>query len=93
MLVLMIPVLYVLYRVSSFDKLGKIFFGVLLWADILIVAYSWWQVADGERLLKSFLYAIPITIVLFYGVIKFLDFGIKICDFIIKKTSTSGFHK
>lgn len=87
MFVLTIPVLAFFYWISSFDKLQRRFFGILLWVNIAFVSYSWLQIADGERLITSFLYAIPITIVGIYGFIKLLDLGIKICDFILKKTS------
>lgn len=86
MLILMLPVLAFFYWISSFDTFARRFFGILLWADILFLTYCLIEY-DGERLLKSFLYAIPITIVVCYGIIKFLDLGIKACDYILKKTS------
>ena len=76
--ILMIPVFAFFYWISSFDSLSKRIFGLLFCVIPLL---------DGERLLMSFLLAVPIAAIAFYGVIKLLDFIIKICDYILKKTS------
>ena len=85
--ILMIPVFAFFYWISSFDSLSKRIFGLLFWADVILVLYSVIPLLDGERLLMSFLLAVPISAIAFYGVIKLLDFIIKICDYILKKTS------
>lgn len=87
MFILIIPVLAFFYWISSFDSFSRRFFGMLLWANVLFVSYSWFQSADGERLVTSVLYAIPIGIAVIYGLIKALDIGIKACDAILKRTS------
>ena len=87
MLILTIPVLAFFYCISSVDSFSKKFFGTLLWANILFFGCSLIPLIDGTQLLKSVLIAIPITIIIFYSVIKFLDLGIKACDYILKKTS------
>lgn len=86
MFIFTIPVFALFYWIFSHDTLARRVFGTLLWADFLFLTYCLIEY-DGERLLKSFLYAIPITIVVCYGIIKFLDLGIKACDYILKKTS------
>lgn len=85
--ILMIPVFAFFYWISSFDSLSKRIFGILFWADVIFVSCSAIPLLDGEKLLFSFLLAIPIAAIVFYGVIKLLDLIIKICDYILKKTS------
>ena len=85
--ILMMPVFAFFYWISSFDSLSKRIFGLLFCADVIFVLYSVIPLLDGERLLMSFLLAVPIAAIAFYGVIKLLDFIIKICDYILKKTS------
>ncbi|WGE69902.1 hypothetical protein NYR78_03115 [Actinobacillus equuli subsp. haemolyticus] len=87
MFILTIPVLAFFYWISSFDGFSKRFFGTLLWMNVLVVSYSWFQSADGEQLAISVLAAIPISIAVIYCLIKALDLGIKVCDAILKRTS------
>ncbi|OOR99196.1 hypothetical protein B0187_05410 [Haemophilus paracuniculus] len=86
MLILMMPVFALFYWMFYSDTLVRRIIGILFYADLFFIAYSIIEY-DGERLLRSFLYAIPITVVVYYGIIKFLDLGIKFCDYILKKTS------
>lgn len=85
MLILTIPILAFFYYIASFDRFFKLILGVLLWVNILFVAYAALPLINGKQLFISFLIAIPITLAFYFGIIKLLDLGIKLCDCILKK--------
>ena len=70
--ILMIPVFAFFYWISSFDSLSKRIFGLLFWADVIFVLYSVIPLLDGERLLMSFLLAVPIAAIAFYHLLPHL---------------------
>ena len=85
MLILTLPLLFFFYKISSFDTLLRRFLGTLFWVNFIFVACLVLPTLDGKLLAKSILIAIPLTVVAFYGIIKLLDLGIKLCDRFLKK--------